>query len=55
MEHESWSEYKARCRSFEREFCDCRYCVSRLREIRMADYLSLLAERERAEKEKIKD
>lgn len=53
MDDESCSEYLARCRSFERESCDCRYCVSRLREIRMADYLSLLSERQRAEK--IKD
>lgn len=51
MEHESWSEYMERCRLDDS--CDCRYCVSRLREIRMADYLSLLSERQRAEK--IKD
>ena len=55
MAAESWSEYMERCRSFEREFCDCPDCFVALRQIRMAEYMSSLAERQRERAEKAKD
>ena len=51
MEHESWSEYMERCRLDDS--CDPFYGVVAMRQMRMAEYLSALAEREPTEK--IKD
>ena len=54
MVAESWSEYMARCRLDDS--CDPFYGVVAMRQIRMAEYMSsVLAERERSEKEKVKD